>query len=205
VSRIVGISRAQLTFFGQAGHAGTTPMNLRADALAAAAEFIVEVESYARRHKGLVATVGQLSVAPGAVNVIPGSATVSLDLRHADDPRRAAARMDLRQLAKEVAATRKVRVDWQSRAETRAIKLSFVGWMTEAARKHQYMLPGMVSGAGHDAAELARITPATMLFVRCKRGISHNPAESVRDGDVARAIAVMCEFLKSLPPAVGPC
>ena len=85
VEALVGQTRMELIFTGQANHAGTTPMHLRHDAMAAAAEWIVAVEDYARSHDGLVATVGKVEASPGAGNVIAGSVTASLDVRHADD------------------------------------------------------------------------------------------------------------------------
>jgi allantoate deiminase len=200
VTHIVGITRARLTFRGVAGHAGTTPMDLRHDALCAAAEFVLAVEEFARERKGLVATIGELNVTAGAVNVIPGSVTLSLDVRHADDRRRGAACARLRQLAGKIGTRRGVRVDWQPRAETKAVACSsrLVGLLRRAAGRFQKRVPMLISGAGHDAAELARLTPVTMLFVRCKNGISHNPAESVQASDVAVAIETMNDFLDLL-------
>jgi allantoate deiminase len=197
VAGIAGITRAQLTFSGQAGHAGTTPMEMRRDALCAAAEFVTAAENFARAHPGLVATVGEMKVTPGAVNVIPGSATLSLDVRHADDAHRESACKALRQEAERIGAKRKEQLDWQLRAETKATSCSkeLVDLMKQAVIGNQSVAPELVSGAGHDAAAMAAIVPVAMLFVRCAGGISHNPAESVSTDDVAVAIEVMSEFL----------
>lgn len=200
VTGIVGISRAQVTFRGKAGHAGTTPMRLRRDALAAAAEFMQATERIASGTRGLVATVGEVEVVPGAVNVIPGLVTLSLDVRHADDPHRQAAFDRLRRGAHLIAERRKVRVKWQPRADSPATRCSpqLMALMKCAAKKLQRNVPRMVSGAGHDAAEMAKLTPVTMLFVRCKGGISHHPAESVKANDTAMAIQTMTGFLEQL-------
>src|SRR5215208_1772374 len=182
VSAINGQSRVGCTFSGKAGHAGTVPMEGRRDALCAAAEFVVEVERVARREPGSVATVGEISVLPGANNVIPGEAMLSLDLRHQDDAARERLRDHLEARAREIAA---------SRGCEHAVEESGV-----PAKQ----LP---SGAGHDAAQVAALAPVAMLFVRCKEGISHNPAESVERNDVGAAIGVMRSFLSLVSRRVG--
>src|SRR5436309_7596280 len=109
VTAIIGQSRMWFRFEGKAGHAGTLPMELRQDALAAAAEFVVEVEKYARSVDGLRATVGSLTVTPGAVNVVPGGVRLSLDFRHADNAVRQLAMQALLQRAAEAGDRRDVR------------------------------------------------------------------------------------------------
>src|ERR1700716_673884 len=108
VEALVGQTRMELIFAGQANHAGTTPMHLRHDAMAAAAEWIVAVEDYASSHSGLVATVGKVDVAPGAGNVIAGKVTASLDIRLADDSVREASVIVILKLAEIAAAKRGV-------------------------------------------------------------------------------------------------
>jgi allantoate deiminase len=200
VSAIAGQTRARITFTGTAGHAGTVPMNLRRDALAAAAEFVLAVEALAQSRGGLVATVGQLEVLPGASNVIPGEAGLSLDLRHPDDRVRGEARGELEQRATEIAAERGVAVKWETVQDSAAVicdrRLTLL--LENAVRRHQKEAPLLTSGAGHDAVPLAAICPVAMLFVRCQGGISHHPAESVTEGDIAVALAVINDFLKSL-------
>jgi allantoate deiminase len=200
VSAIAGQTRARISFTGEAGHAGTVPMNLRKDALCAAAEFILAVEAFAQNRGGLVATVGEISALPGATNVIPGEAKLSLDLRHPDDAVREQAAVELRERAEEIATERGVTVKWETSHQNRAVicdrRLTTV--MENAVKRHQKEAPLLASGAGHDAAALAAICPVTMLFVRCKGGISHNPAESATEADVAVAIAVMNDFVKYL-------
>ena len=200
VSGIAGQTRAQITFTGRAGHAGTTPMSLRRDALAAAAEFVMAVEKLAKTRSGLVATVGELQVSPGVSNVIPGTAGLSLDLRHSADAARRAARDTLRGRMQQIAGKRKLRGDWKAISGTPATECDrqLTRLLTESVRRHQKQSIAMTSGAGHDGAVMAAMTPVTMLFVRCKHGISHHPSESATRRDVAVAIAVMLDFIQSL-------
>lgn len=200
VSAIAGQTRARICFVGEAGHAGTVPMNLRKDALCAAAELVLAIEALAQNRGGLVATVGEIAALPGATNVIPGEARLSLDLRHPDDAVREQAAAELKQRAEEIAAERGVMVKWETSHQHRAVicdrRLTTV--MENAVKRQQKDAPLLASGAGHDAAVLAVICPVTMLFVRCKLGISHNPAESATEADVTVAIGVMSEFVKLL-------
>ncbi|NTV64903.1 MAG: allantoate amidohydrolase [Oscillochloris sp.] len=200
VNAITGISRARLTFTGSAGHAGTVPMRLRHDALCGAAEFVVAVESHAYDIPGLLATVGELAVAPGVGNVIPGQACLCLDLRHHDDQARLTGIADLHWRAAGIAATRSLSLRWDELLTQPAVLMSpsmreRLSNAVAAAGVKPIELP---SGAGHDAAIMAAITDAAMLFVRCKGGISHNPGESVTLEDVALAIDVLGRFLQDL-------
>jgi len=199
VTAIAGQTGATVAFTGTAGHAGTVPMALRRDALTAAAEWILAVETLAREIDGLVATVGRLTVEPGVGNVIPGGAQLSLDLRHADDPVRVQAGAELAQRASEIAASRGLTVEWRSH-ETAAVTLSpeLTAPLAEALAASGRRVVRLPSGAGHDAAMLATVTRTAMLFVRCAGGISHNPAESVTVDDVAAAIDVTMRFLELL-------
>lgn len=200
VSAIAGQTRERVSFIGQAGHAGTVPMNLRKDALCAAAEFVLAVESLAQNRGGLVATVGELTVLPGASNVIPGKAKLSLDVRHPDDAVRARASEELKQRAEEIAAERGVASKWETVHETAAVvcdrRLTLL--LENAVKREQKEAPLLTSGAGHDAAALSAICPVAVLFLRCKGGISHHPAESASEVDVAVTIGVMNIFLSSL-------
>ena len=197
VTAINGQSRLRVGFTGKAGHAGTVPMQARRDALCAAAESVLETESSAKVEPGAVATVGEINASPGAVNVIPGEATHSLDLRHPDDAVRERLRDHLKARAEEIAASRGCDYSWQLRQETPAVLVNpelsaLLERAVEDAGVGVHRLP---SGAGHDAAQMATLTPMAMLFVRCKEGISHNPAESVKREDVSVAIEVMSRFL----------
>jgi allantoate deiminase len=200
VTAIAGQSRMSVGLTGVAGHAGTVPMELRRDALCAAAELVLAVEALARATPGLVATVGQLAAAPGASNVIPGHVVLSLDVRHQDDPARLAAVARLREAADLIAERRAVAVHWQVLQENDALACdpALAGRFARAIEGCGYQSHALPSGAGHDCVALAALAGVAMLFVRCKGGVSHNPAESVEVADVAVAIDVLARFLDLL-------
>jgi allantoate deiminase len=192
VTGIAGQTRAEVVFSGVAGHAGTVPMPLRRDALAAAAEWIGAVEERARAVDGLVATVGEIAVGPGASNVIPARAAMSLDVRHLDDGVREAAVGDLRSRAAAIAAARGLDSAWTEVQATGAVACSerLTAALEGAVADAGVRVARLPSGAGHDAAVMARICDVAMLFVRCAGGVSHNPAEAVVAEDVAVALDV---------------
>jgi allantoate deiminase len=205
VSAIVGQSRINVSFTGQAGHAGTVPMALRRDALCAAAEFVLAVEQCAHDQSGLVATVGQIVAQPGASNVIPGQVTLSLDVRHSNDAIRMSNCDRLRHWADKISATRQVQLSWNVLQATPSVPCDAVltSLLAQAVADQQLEAMSLVSGAGHDAVALSEVTPVAMLFVRCKDGVSHNPAESVQTEDVALAINVVGRFLELLAEKVN--
>ena len=197
VTAIQGSSRAEVSFAGRAGHAGTTPMALRKDAFMAAAEWALAVEALARSALGLVATVGRAQVEPGAANVIPGAAALSLDVRHADDAQRLQAVAALRARAGAVAAARGLSFEWSVVLDQRAVPMDagLQELLLEAAPEGTPSLP---SGAGHDAMILAEAMPAAMLFVRSPGGLSHHPDEDVLEEDVAAALGTLARALELL-------
>jgi allantoate deiminase len=205
VTGIAGQSRVSVTFTGRAGHAGTTPMNLRRDALCAAADFVLAAEAVGHGRSNLVVTVGSLMVSPGASNVIPGEVRLSLDVRHAEDGVCQAVLDELRGSAETIASERNIRLNWHLVQESAAVlcdpRLSSL--LTQALKSHQSESIQLHSGAGHDAAAMAAITPVAMLFVRCKSGISHHPDESAAVEDVRIAINVMDEFIRALANSYG--
>jgi allantoate deiminase len=203
VEAIVGQSRFRLEFEGKAGHAGTQPMEMRRDALAAACEFVTAVERLAQRTAGLRATVGAISALPGAANVVPGLARVSLDVRHAADAAREQAVGSLLAEARAIGARRGILVRVECTEQHAAVSTDarLSDLLLTAARSVGQTPLRMVSGAGHDAAVMARLTPAAMLFVRSPGGISHHPDERVLPGDVAAALDVMVAFLRRLAGA----
>jgi allantoate deiminase len=200
VTAIAGQSRLDVGFEGMAGHAGTVPMELRRDALCAAAEFVLAAEALARQEDGLVATVGQIDARPGASNVIPGRAMLSLDVRHQQDALREWAVGRLREQAEQIAAARQVALVWRMVQENRAVPCTPVlaELLAQAVQSLGYPARRLPSGAGHDGVMLSTLAPIAMLFVRCKGGVSHNPAESVEAADVAAAIGVLGKFLELL-------
>jgi allantoate deiminase len=203
VDAIVGQTRADVTFVGMAGHAGTTPMKARRDALACVAEWIGEVEREANRTPGLVATVGRLDVEPGAVNVVPGRSVASLDVRHADDGIRSSAVQRLAEAAQEIASRRGLTLVWELRLDQgcSAMDPALSSMLDRAVERAGFPRHRMSSGAGHDAMIVAASMPVGMVFLRCAQGISHHPAESVRDEDVAAGLSAGLELLVEMARA----
>ena len=202
VEAIVGQSRLKLTFEGHANHAGTTPMPLRHDALAAAAQWIVEIERYAANYTQLVATVGRIEALPGAMNVVPGTALVTLDVRHPKDESRHAAVAHLLTKAEAAGAVRGVKVQATLLSEQKAVPMNhdLTVKLHQAAERTGHDAKSMFSGAGHDAMILAPHVPTTMLFMRSPGGLSHHPDEAVREEDVEAALATVLNLLLHLHP-----
>ena len=203
VTAIAGQTRLEVTFNGQANHAGTTPMHLRQDAVAAAAEWISAVESLARSHAGpfsLVATVGKIHVAPNAGNVIAGQASVSLDIRSDRDAVRETAVEELLRRAQAIATGRGVRCQSKLQMEQPAVPMDeqLTAALAEAVEAAGHPPRQMPSGAGHDAMVMATRLPTAMLFLRSPGGISHHPAEAVREQDVAAALHAAAVFLRRI-------
>jgi allantoate deiminase len=197
VETIAGQSRCSVTFRGRAGHAGTTPMSLRRDALAAAAEWLVAVESAALAVPGLVATAGKIICEPGAPNVIPGMVRLSLDVRHADDSVRRGAVESMLVSAESIASHRRIEVEHCIEYDQAAVALDEkLTALAEAALSEAGIPPKrMTSGAGHDAMIVASRVPAAMIFLRSPGGISHHPDEAVLAEDVAAALRAGLNFL----------
>ena len=197
VDAIVAQSRFELTFTGQANHAGTTPMHLRHDALGAASEWVVAVEEYAKSHAGLVATVGRVTVVPGAGNVVAGQVTASLDVRHSDEGICGAGVSELLQAASSAAERRGVRVVSRPLLEQASVPMDsrLTSLLHGAAERAGHPARRMCSGAGHDAMILAPHVPSAMLFLRSPGGLSHHPDETVLPEDVDAALSTAMEFL----------
>ena len=200
VSAIAGQTRVRITFRGEAGHAGTTPMALRRDALTGAAEFIVATEGVARASAPLVATVGTLEIASAAPNVIPGKVALSLDVRHPHDGSRAAALKLLRTAAKKISRMRGLTFEWIVTQENGAVACSprLRAKLERSVRAVQRRTLSLVSGAGHDAVTMSTVTDVAMLFVRCRGGLSHHPDEYASPADIDVALAVVVDFLQRL-------
>jgi len=200
VEAISGQTRMELIFFGNANHAGTTPMTLRRDALAAAAEWTVAVEKEARAIPGLVATVGLLQAKPGAGNVIAGECRATLDVRHASDAARSQAVKIILDAADEIAKRRGIQLTSTTQLAQAATPMDpFLVAQIEKAISQTGLTPHrMASGAGHDAMILAEKAPSAMIFLRAPGGISHNPRESVIPEDVANALVCGWHLLNQL-------
>jgi allantoate deiminase len=200
VEAIAGQSRLEFTFVGRANHAGTTPMHLRCDALAGAAEWIGAVERTATGISGLVATVGKIEAKPGAVNVIASEVRLTLDVRHSSDEIRERAVEDLINQAAQIAERRGLSVRQNTLLSQGAVAMDpfLVGEVEQAILKTGCKPHRMVSGAGHDAMILAEKVPAAMVFLRTPGGISHDPAEAVAAEDVESAIQCGLHLLDQL-------
>ena len=206
VTSIAAGSRHAMTVTGEAGHAGTVPMPMRHDALAAAAEMVLAIEQRCSAGGSLVGTVGMLEVKDGTGNVIPGVVRFSVDIRAADAGTLAAAQRDVFATLDTIAARRGVRLDGNRTHDVKPapcapwlqdrLAAAIEGSGTEPGGKPARRLP---SGAGHDAMILAEVTDVGMLFVRCGAGgVSHNPAETVTAEDGGAAVAALGEFLRAL-------
>ncbi len=200
VRAIAGQSRLEIVFTGHANHAGTTPIDLRRDALAGAAEWITNVEQRARSIDGLVATVGSLQVSPGAGNVIPGQVRANLDVRHWCDETRTSAAQKMCAAAEQIALRRGLEFSFEERLSQSAVLMDerLVTLIEQAMRRIGEIPRRMVSGAGHDAMIMAEKVPSAMVFVRSIGGISHHPEEAVRLEDVEKAIRVGVGMLTDL-------
>ena len=200
VTAINGATRARVQVQGEAGHAGTVPMALRRDALAAAAEMVLAVEREGRATEDLVATVGQIEALPGSANVVPGAARFTIDVRAPADATRLAALAVLEASFAAIAERRRVEVTIEPFYDAPAVTcdpglIQVLSAAVERAGVTPRLLP---SGAGHDAIAIAALCPVAMLFVRCRGGISHNPAEAISVEDADLAVRVLLDLLRHL-------
>lgn len=206
VEAINGARRLNCRFLGEAGHAGTVPMTHRKDALAAAAEWMVAIESMACGQGGnQVATVGELRCLPGAVNVIPGEVSLTLDIRGPQDAPLDALLGALLEQGQAIAARRGLQFSHEEfyRIAATPCDAGLQALIADAIATVQGRALSLPSGAGHDAIAMAERWPVGMLFVRCKGGISHHPAESVRVQDVALAIDAFARTVETLIAATA--
>ncbi len=197
VTAIDGVTRGTVEVDGVAGHAGTVPMSMRRDALAAAAEMLIAIEHRARARPNLVATAGKIEVPGGTANTIPGHVRFTLDIRSPFDPEREKAVGDVREVIAAIARNRGVRARFLVGHEMPAALCDGglsdqLAAAVEVCGTTPHRLP---SGAGHDAMAFDRIIPFAMLFVRCRGGVSHKPAEFASPGDIDIAARVLSTFL----------
>ena len=204
VSAIAGQTRTTIVIEGLAGHAGTVPHDRRKDALAAAAELILNIEEIGQQTDGLFATVGRIGTEPGLSNVISGRTTISLDLRHAQDDIRDQAFEKIQSAIKTIESKRSVVIALENTQHNPAVPMDteLVKHMAIAVESAGLPKRMMVSGAGHDAMIMARATGSCMLFVRCRDGISHHPSEFVSAADVEVALEVMVRAVFSLAESI---
>ncbi|WP_436792187.1 allantoate amidohydrolase [Caulobacter sp. RL271] len=201
VTAIAAQKRLMVKIIGTAGHAGTTPMNLRKDPGPAAAECILALERICRAGTdGLVGTVGRMTALPGAFNVIPGAIEFSMDIRAETSAARDEAVITISAEIHAIAAKRGLRAEvhlMQALAES-PCDPSLMGLLEEALADLSHPARRLPSGAGHDAMVMADLCPVAMLFIRCEGGVSHNPAEAVTEADCALAAQAMLHFIDKL-------
>lgn len=202
VTGIVGQSRMRVVVLGDAGHAGTVPMRMRHDALAGAAELMLDIERTALENEddGMVATVGRIEANPGATNVIPGRVGFSLEFRSSTDEKRKAAIDLVKRGAQRMGVRRKLEFVFEPFHETNTTACTpfMQNLFSDAIASLGYKAIRIPSGAGHDAQVMAKLCPMAMLFVRCKGGISHNPAEFASEEDLGLAIIALTRFIEDL-------
>jgi len=193
--------RATCKTIGLAGHAGTTPMSMRQDAMLAAAEISLMAEKRARNDEGSVATVGQIQVPGGSINVIPGECVFTLDMRAPTDTQRDALVNDIVRQSHEIASQRQVQFEYTEVMRASAAPSDPV-WQArweKAVAKIGQPIFRLNSGAGHDAMKMHTIMPQAMLFVRGgNRGISHNPLEIITDDDAALVVSAFEALLEEI-------
>ncbi len=204
VTAINGANRGSVTVKGVGGHAGTVPMAMRRDALSASAEMILAIERRAAAEADLVATVGRLEVANGATNTVPGVVSFTLDVRHPADARRQAAvreiEVDIRAIAQTRGVEATVAMTYDAPAATCDPALTRA--LADSIGRHGLPVRAMPSGAGHDGMAFRGRIPFAMLFVRCRGGISHNPAEFAATDDIEIAARVLEDFVAHFVPEV---
>ena len=202
VTAINGQQRFRVQIDGMAGHSGTVPMRLRQDALAAAAECVLAAERIATGVPDAVATVGQLAPSPGATNVIAGRAVFSVDVRSPRDADRAAVAAAILAECRAIAARRRVTIDIVQTHELASCGCA--GWLqaqlSAAIAADGHRVVALPSGAGHDAMAMVALTDVAMLFLRCRDGISHHPAESITAEDAATGARVLQVFIERFAP-----
>ncbi|MET0675608.1 MAG: allantoate amidohydrolase [Bradyrhizobium sp.] len=205
VTAIAGATRLAANLSGMAGHAGTVPMALRRDALAGAAECIVAVEQFCKADDaGLVGTVGAITALPGATNVIPGQVSFTLDIRAPTDLHRKRAVADIVRRIEAIAKRRDLALQIDITHENRTVPCApwLKAQVAEAVAAEGYSVFELPSGAGHDGMAMIDIADVAMLFVRCRGGISHNPAEHVETADADAGARVLLRFIENFrPPA----
>jgi hydantoinase/carbamoylase family amidase len=202
VTAIAGISRFQVAVTGVAGHAGTVPMGLRQDALAAAAECVLAVETVCSDTPGMVGTVGRLDVSPNADNVIPGGVRFGIDMRSGDDAVRAKAVDAVLASMRDICARRGLAIEFVKTHDNPCTPCA--SWLrqriADAVETETGTRRELPSGAGHDAMALTGLADVAMLFLRCTGGVSHNPDEAVTTEDVAVALRVILRLIRDFEP-----
>lgn len=207
VSGIFCQARGRCTLTGKASHAGATPMALRKDPLCAAAEMILAAEKAARKRENAVATVGRVAAAPGAVNVIPGSVSLSFDVRHLDPGTVNEIIREIEQCGKEACQKRNVELDYRlplvQEKEAKLFAPGVQAVIEKVCRGMELPVEYLPSGAGHDSGVFRELFPTGMIFVRTKDGISHNGEEYASPEDCTLGTELLMKTLMALSEKQG--
>jgi len=199
---LTGIERHRVSVIGKAGHAGTTPMEGRHDALVGASEMVMETDRLLNADEGLVGVVGKLDVRPNAVNVIPAEVVFTLELRSPERATRLAGRERILHAVKDVASRRGLVLDIEPTYQAEGVPCA--DWLVEALEAACTAVGEptrrLFSGAGHDGLAMHELTAIGMLFVRCRDGLSHHPDEAISAADAEAAARVIMAMLQAIPP-----
>ena len=206
VEAIAAPTRLRLRMTGRADHSGATPMALRRDALAGAAEVVLAVERAARAARGVVGTVGTLRVEPGAINVVPGAAELGIDVRGTDAGARGQVVARIREAIDAVAAARGLDAAIEVLSDEAPVALDpgIAALLERHGRARGLPLRRLPSGAGHDAMQLARLCPAGMLLVPSRGGVSHDRAEWTDLADIVAGTQVLLDAVLELAGVDDP-
>jgi N-carbamoyl-L-amino-acid hydrolase len=206
VTGVQGVRWYEAAIVGRESHAGTTPMPRRADAMVACARLALEVQKIALAHAPTaVGTVGRVEVEPNSPNVIPGVVRMTVDLRHHDDATLAVMEAEMYAAIAGVVAGEKVQIETKKLHDIAAVRFhpDCVAAVRTAAAGLGHAHRDIISGAGHDAVHMSRITPSAMIFVPCKDGLSHNEAESATLEHCAAGAQVLLEAALALDAKLG--
>lgn len=195
VTGIAAPTRMKLHIHGSADHSGATPMTLRHDGLAAAAEIILAVERTAAVHTDppVVGTVGTIAIHPNAMNVVPGEVTLGIDVRSIDAAAKADTADTIERAAKAICDSRGISMDVERLSDENPVPLrpEMTDFLAHCCEAEGLTYKKMPSGAGHDAMHWADYCPTGMLFLPCQNGVSHNPAEFAKMEDIANTVKVL--------------
>lgn len=202
VTAIAAPSRFRVVFRGQADHSGTTPMEMRKDALVAAGHLITCIDEVCREHASedhgrVVGTVGAIQVEPGVINTIPGRAELLVDVRSITAPSRRKVAGRIRKRARQIARERGMKVELLTIRDEEPVALHprLISLIRTICEERAVPFEVMPSGAGHDAMQMARITPTGMIFIPSINGVSHNPAEWTDPADICLGTQLLVEAL----------
>jgi len=197
VTAICGIERWSVTLTGQAAHAGTTPMTLRRDAFAGAAEIAIMLESNCKKAENIVGVIGNINVFPNVVNAIPGCAEFSIELRAGVDESRTAVAKDVEKAIREIAHRRDLGCKIVKNYSQKAVPCDndLMQLLNKAVKTIDDSPMHLMSGATHDASAMSDLCPVAMLFTRCTNGLSHHPDEAITADDCYQSIQAMHAFI----------